>query len=148
MGLNIRYNSEIVSVARKKNNGDGKGDTFTLKDRNDTLYHCKIVVIRYTLFIKLLVVLLLFIIFSTGMWVPNIPEQFTGIEHAEVQENPYQIPHDIYHITGIWVSINRSSGFWGTVCTDYWKRYFTYFCLIHCLLNVLQAILVLKRLQI
>lgn len=47
LGLNIHYNSEIVSVAREKNNGDGKGDMFTLKDRNNTLYHCRIVVIGY-----------------------------------------------------------------------------------------------------
>ena len=32
--------------------------------------------------------------FSTGMWVPNIPEKFTGIEHAEVQETLYRILHD------------------------------------------------------
>ena len=27
------------------------------------------------------------------MWVPNIPEKFAGIEHAEVQETPYWILH-------------------------------------------------------
>ena len=49
---------------------------FVLKDCNDTLYHYEIMVI------------------STEMWVPNIPEGFTGIEHGEGYESVPVDPAD------------------------------------------------------
>ena len=49
LGLNIHYNSEIISIAREKDSGD-KADIFMLKDQNDTLYRCEILIIRYCLY--------------------------------------------------------------------------------------------------
>ena len=45
-GLNIHYNSEIVSIAREKDDRDSR-EIFILKDHNDTLYSCEITIIRY-----------------------------------------------------------------------------------------------------
>ncbi|XP_065899576.1 FAD-dependent oxidoreductase domain-containing protein 2-like [Dysidea avara] len=73
--LNIQYNSEIVSVAREKSDGPTAGK-FVLEDRNGTSYHCDIVVV------------------STGMWKPNIPKGFPGIEHAEGYESVSVNPED------------------------------------------------------
>ena len=50
LGLNIHYNSEIISIARGRNSGDNKAEIFMLKDRNDTLYRCEILIIRYCLY--------------------------------------------------------------------------------------------------
>ena len=61
---------------------------FMLKDHNDTLYHCEIMVI------------------STEMWVPNIPEWFTRIEHAEGYES---VPVDPADFEGQTVLIRRGN---------------------------------------
>jgi len=79
-GLNIRYNSEIVSIAREEEDG---ADMFILKDRNETLYRCEILVMRY--YSESLMQLQVFYFLSTGLWVPNVPENFPGIELAEVR---------------------------------------------------------------
>ena len=84
--MNIRYNSEIVSISQEKEGSDNTVDIFTLKDSNDTSYRCKILIIRYCLYKEWLTVLSFVF---TGMWVPNIPENFSGIELAEVQQVPY-----------------------------------------------------------
>ena len=44
LGLNICFNSEIVSIARERKDG---AKIFVLKDRNDTSYRCEILVMRY-----------------------------------------------------------------------------------------------------
>ena len=46
-GLNVHYNSEIVSIAREKDDRESGGEMFILKDHNDTLYSCEITIIRY-----------------------------------------------------------------------------------------------------
>ena len=56
LGLNIRYNSEIVSVAQEKDGSDSKAKIFILKDRNDTLYRCEIMITRYCLYKECLTV--------------------------------------------------------------------------------------------
>ena len=94
LGLNIHYNSEIVSIAREKNSRDNKAEIFMLKDRNDTLYRCEILIIRYCLYMPYCTNFIFRQIFdSTGMWVPNIPEKFSGIELAEVHKF-----HTRYHM--------------------------------------------------
>ncbi|XP_064406922.1 FAD-dependent oxidoreductase domain-containing protein 2-like [Halichondria panicea] len=59
LNLNIQYETEIVDVSRPN-----KSQVFHLTDQNNVVHHCQVVVA------------------STGIWVPNIPEDINGIEHT------------------------------------------------------------------
>ncbi|XP_065889903.1 FAD-dependent oxidoreductase domain-containing protein 2-like isoform X3 [Dysidea avara] len=71
--LNIKYNTDIVSVARHKSHSK-KG--FLLKDQRNMIYKCDVVIV------------------STGVSVPIIPNSLPGIEHATGYESVSVDPKD------------------------------------------------------